>query len=73
VLAAAAARGMGIALEPDFIVEPFGPQLVPVLAGFPTPPLGIYAVLPSNRYVPHRVRVLIDFLQQRLQASPAVG
>jgi DNA-binding transcriptional LysR family regulator len=73
VLAAAAARGLGIALEPDFVFEPFAGRLVPVLAAFPTQPLGIYAVLPSNRYVPHRVRVLIDFLQERLQASPAVA
>jgi len=24
--------------------------------------LGIYAVLPSNRYIPHRVGVLMDYL-----------
>jgi DNA-binding transcriptional LysR family regulator len=70
VLAAAAARGLGIALQPDFVVAAFADRLVPVLVEFPSPALGIYAVLPSNRYVPHRVRVLIDFLQERLQASP---
>ena len=31
------------------------------------PELGIHAVLPSNRQVPHRVRVLIDFLAERLR------
>jgi DNA-binding transcriptional LysR family regulator len=71
VLAAAAARGLGIALEPDFAVAAFADRLVPVLEQFPSPALGIYAVLPSNRYVPHRVRVLIDFLHERLQAPPA--
>jgi DNA-binding transcriptional LysR family regulator len=71
VLAAAAARGLGLTLEPDFIVEAFAGRLVPVLAEFPSPELGIYAVLPSNRYVPHRVRVLTDFLQERLQAPAA--
>ena len=37
-----------------------------VLADFPLPELGIYAMLPGNRQVPHRVRVLIDFLAERL-------
>lgn len=31
--------------------------------------LGIYAVLASNRYVPHRIRVLIEFLASRLAAA----
>jgi hypothetical protein len=30
------------------------------------PELGIYAMLPGNRHVPHRVRVLIDFLVEGL-------
>jgi hypothetical protein len=30
------------------------------------PELGIYAVLPGNRQVPHRVRVLIDHLAARI-------
>jgi hypothetical protein len=29
------------------------------------PELGIYAMLPSNRHVPHRVRMLMDFLAKR--------
>jgi len=37
-----------------------------ILADYEMPPLGIYAVLPSNRQVPHRVRVLMDFLASRL-------
>jgi len=41
-----------------------------VLADFPIPDLGIYAVLPGNRHVPHRVRVLMDFLAERLGSSP---
>lgn len=73
VLAAAAARGLGIALEPDFAVAAYAGELVPVLADFPSPELGIYAVLPSTRHVPHRVRVLVDFLRERLQAPPPDG
>jgi DNA-binding transcriptional LysR family regulator len=39
---------------------------VKVLEDFEPEPLGIYAVLPSNRYVPHRISVLIDFLAKAL-------
>ena len=60
----AAASGLGIALQPDFIA---GPALAAgtveaILEPFAPPALGIYALLPSNRYMPYRVRVCIDFL-----------
>jgi len=72
VLMAAAAQGLGIACEPLFIA---GPALAAgtvrqILAGFPMPELGVYAVLPGNRQVPHRVRVLVEFLAGRLPVSP---
>lgn len=73
ILAEAAARGLGIALQPDFIVEQFGARLTRVLEEFPSPEVGVHAVLPSNRYVPHRVRVLIDFLQPRLRAGDSAA
>ena len=63
-LVQAAAQGMGITLQPDFIAQPFlqSGQVVEILQDFEVPPLGIYAVLPSNRYIPHRVNVLIAHL-----------
>ena len=69
-LLTANAAGMGISLQPDFLVDPFlaRQQLVEILAGFAPPPLGIYAVLPSNRYIPQRVALLIDFLGKSLKA-----
>lgn len=65
----AAARGLGITRQPDFIAAPFLARgdVVPVLAEFDATPLGIYAVLPSNRYIPHRVKVLMDFLAHAMQ------
>lgn len=71
VLADAAARSLGIASQPDFIVDEAIAQgrLEEILADFPQPAAGIYAVLPSNRQVPHRVRVLKDFLAARLAAA----
>lgn len=64
VLTEAAAQGLGITLQPDFITEGFlaDGRVEIILSDFPIPELGIYAMLPSNRQVPHRVRVLMDFL-----------
>ncbi|RKT60576.1 DNA-binding transcriptional LysR family regulator [Azonexus fungiphilus] len=72
VLVEAAAQGMGITLQPDFIVEEAlaAGRVEAVLAEFPRPELGIHALLPGNRHIPHRVRVLIDFLANGL-SSPA--
>jgi DNA-binding transcriptional LysR family regulator len=64
----AAAHGLGITRPPDFMAQPYldNGSVVPVLPKFEPEPLGIYAVLPSNRYIPHRVSVLIDFLAHAL-------
>jgi DNA-binding transcriptional LysR family regulator len=60
----ATAQGMGISLQPDFLAAPFLARqaVVEILGAFESPQLGIYAVLPSNRYIPHRVGVLMDYL-----------
>jgi DNA-binding transcriptional LysR family regulator len=70
-LVQAAARGMGITLQPDFIAQPFvqSGQVLAILQDYEAPPLGIYAVLPNNRYIPHRVNVLIDHLVSSLGAA----
>ncbi len=68
MLAEACARGMGIARQPEFIAASYlkSGALREVLTSFEAAPLGIYAVLPSHRYVPQRVRVLIQYLADRL-------
>ena len=68
-LTEAAARGMGITRQPDFIAAPWlaRGQVQAVLQDFEIPALGIYAVLPSNRYIPHRVSALIEHLARVLQ------
>ncbi|UCV05044.1 LysR family transcriptional regulator [Dechloromonas denitrificans] len=70
VLTEAAAQGLGITLQPDFIIDGFlaAGRIEAVLAEFLVPELGIYAMLPSNRHVPHRVRVLMDALAAGLAA-----
>ncbi|PVE41073.1 LysR family transcriptional regulator [Limnohabitans planktonicus] len=70
-LTQAAARGMGITVQPDFIAEPFlaRGEVLQILQDFAPPPLGIYAVLPSNRYIPHRVNVLLEHLANSLRPA----
>ena len=67
-LAQVALQGMGIAVQPDFIAQEYIDRgaLVPILADFAPPPLGIYAVLPSNRLISQRQRVVLDFFAQAL-------
>ena len=64
----AAAQGLGVTRQPDFIAQPYldAGEVTALLTRFSSEPLGIYAVLPSNRYVPHRVSVLIEFLSRAL-------
>lgn len=71
-LLAAAIGGLGITYLPTFIVETAVREhsLDILLPAFRAPELGIYAVFPSNRYVPHRVRALVEYLAQRIGSKP---
>jgi DNA-binding transcriptional LysR family regulator len=68
VLTEAAAQGLGITCQPDFIAEPAlsAGKVKEILTNFSMPEFGIYAMLPSNRQIPHRVRVLMDYLVSKL-------
>lgn len=63
---ACAIGGMGIALLPRFVVEDaLGDGRLRQIMATHSPPLsGLYAVRPSRRYVPARVRLFIDFLRE---------
>ena len=69
-LTEAAAQGLGITIQPDFVAAPFlaAGRVQTILEAFDMPELGIYAMLPGNRQVPHRVRVLMDFIAARIGA-----
>lgn len=64
----AATAGVGIVRAPDFIAEPYlrDGRAVTLLQAYAPPPLGIYALLPSNRFIPHRISALIDFLSESI-------
>lgn len=70
-LTEAAAQGLGITCQPDFIAQPYlvAGKVKEILTSYALPELGIYAMLPSNRQIPHRVRVLMDFLIAEISAS----
>lgn len=69
-LLAAAISGLGITNAPLFMADQAvrDGKLEIVLPEFSTSELGIYAIYPSNRYIPHRVSVLVDYLAQQLRA-----
>lgn len=72
VLLEAAAMGLGITCQPTFIAAAglAAGSVREILTAYPVPELGIYAMLPGNRHVPHRVRVLVEFLATRLGPAP---
>ncbi|WMJ67672.1 LysR family transcriptional regulator [Stenotrophomonas sp. 24(2023)] len=64
VLCAAAIAGMGIILQPDFLLEPAlaDGRLVRVLPDWEVPPVGIFAVYNSRNHLAPKVRSFIDYL-----------
>lgn len=63
---AAAIAGLGYSTMPDFIAKPSldDGSLVAVLEKFMPTGGGIFAVYPHRRYLPAKVRALVDFLVQ---------
>jgi DNA-binding transcriptional LysR family regulator len=72
VLRRAAVGGMGICALPDFIAaeDLAAGRLKPILAGFPGPALTLWALWPSRRFVPAKVRVFVDYLTESLVSEP---
>jgi DNA-binding transcriptional LysR family regulator len=59
-------RGLGLAWRSTWEVQGDidAGRLVSVLDGFAAPPNGIYAVFPSARHLPLRVRLWVDYLKE---------
>ncbi len=68
VLTEAAAQGLGITCQPDFIAQPAltAGKVKEILTDFAMHELGTYAMLASNLHIHHRVRVLMDYLVSKL-------
>ena len=61
---AAAMANLGFSLIPDFVIEDEikSGELVPILDEYIRSEAGIYAVYPHRRYLPAKVRALVDYL-----------
>lgn len=66
----AALHHQGLILQPDFLVgaDIHSGNLIEVLPQFLAGEIGIHAVYPSRKYLPIKVRTMIDFLAMRLRA-----
>lgn len=71
MLVALAVAGLGIALEPDFIVAPEirAGRLVPLLAEFRPATAPVWAVYASRRHLSAKVRAFVDFLAAEFAAA----
>jgi DNA-binding transcriptional LysR family regulator len=72
LLREAAVAGVGIVPAPDFMVgdDLRAGRLVPILCDWRQPASAVHAVYPQNRFVPAKVRALVDFLAQRYGPAP---
>lgn len=72
LLVAAAVAGMGVVLEPDFVVAPHlsRDELRRVLPDYTGPRLDVWAVYPSRRHLSAKVRVFVDYLTEIFAADP---
>ncbi len=72
VLRDAAVRGLGVTLLPKFLVaeELRQENLQLVLPDYHPPQLSIYVLYPVNRHLSTKIRLLVDFLQERFGHRP---
>jgi DNA-binding transcriptional LysR family regulator len=68
------AAGGGIGLCPEWLVHDLLAQrkLRRVLRRWHGPAQELHLLYPSRRYLPHRVRLLLDYLQQRFAGQPGL-
>ncbi len=71
-LLGATAAGLGICLSPTFIAYRAirEGRLVPIMRDYRLPLATAYAVYPSRRFVPLRVRALVEYMQQECGERP---
>lgn len=72
LLAEAAVDGLGVTLQPTFIIhrQLADGSLRTILDDHPIPSEAMYAVFPPGRYQSRRVRVFTDFLAERFGGEP---
>ncbi len=70
---AAALAHQGIILQPTFLVgaDLAAGRLVELMPDYHSTELGVYAIYPSRKHVPPKVRALVDFLASHFSDHPA--
>lgn len=65
-------KGAGIMRTPTFVVgkDIQEGRLKPLLPGFQTLPLSIYALFPQRKHLSPKVRAFIDFMDERISETP---
>lgn len=68
----AAMQGLGIFQSPTFLCDEFrrAGTLRTILEEYQRPGLGMYALYPPGRLIPRRVKLLVDFLQEKFGDVP---
>lgn len=68
-LRAGVKSGLGIALLPAYCIGPDlkSGNLIEVMTGYHLPERPVFALYPHRRHLPHKVRLLIDFLAERFR------
>ena len=72
ILRNAAVEGLGITLQPDFMIYEALREgtLVRILPDWETDDLAVFAVYPNRKFLPPKVRSFIDFLVERFSPEP---
>lgn len=72
ILRTALLQGEGIGVQPSFMVgeDVCAGRLVPLLPGYASPEVALYAVYPHGRHLSAKVRSFVDFLVSRFGEEP---
>ena len=70
----AALNGLGIAMVPSWVFPDLWELdgMETLLDAYMPPPFPMYAVYPSRRFVPAKVRAMIDFLEYEIRLDPSM-
>ena len=65
-------RGLGLALQPDFLVGEAlqTGELIQVMPDWKVAPVALYIVTPPGRLRPARVKAFIEYLVEHLSTAP---
>ncbi len=71
-LALAASQGMGVIMQPRFIVEDYLEKgvLLPLLEDFELPKINLNLLYPHRHFLPSRVKCFVDYMESCFRHSP---